>query len=1098
MNRPLVGYCFKCPFFTPSNIDPPLVTQLGMDPYTRRALWETLKEIKRDRAIIMTTHLMEEADFLGDRIAIMAQGRVACLGSSMFLKSHFGLGYSISCSKYEHFTLAEENKIKKLVNESLPGSSTTSNIALSITFRAPFSASTGMPRLLETLDSDPRAYGINSFSVGLTTLEEVFLLVGRSKDADVEAMSKDDEERRRAAFVRESGRGGVGGVDGADPLNPPFATDSEGTPPTTPRQDQGKAAGIVLRTPSTIASARGKNGFDQTEGSPTYLSDAVDGSDLFIRLAQKATDMTPTRKFFWHMRALLRKQAKIAIRDYNGLLCQLLIPVMFVLICMGIVSRSSRGDPPSVALDASVYVNYPFENLAPTPFLYNSGGAQGLADTIMSNCNPNIDAIPMAFNTREELDDELVMGNTSKPKYMSAFFEEEASHVFRVDLFHNSTHRDSFPTALNTVVDCYLRGITPTAKVTLRNSPQQLASTLASSIYFVIIGLAFIPATWGMMIVRERVTNAKHSQHVAGLPISTYWFSNWLWDFIMYIPPATIILILLVAYKIDLLVSARKIGATITIFLLFGASVAPYSYLLAFAFSNPIACQMVLIVSGAFLPVVFSTIAFIPQTAAAWNLGVKYFAFLVPNVACSQALVNIALASKDVKIWHMDVVGLSVAYLLLEGFLYIWLVILIDNTATSTAVHMFVSKICRWCWCCKRRTPAGQTSSPSTTDVVLAGGAVISPSLGVSVLQLELDDEDVGIEKSRVKTLYNSIQEHPEKGGDESLLLAGLRKVFPPTTRKQKHSKVAVDDLWLQIPPGQCFGLLGANGSGKTTTTKMLTGSLVPTGGTAYVAGHNLVTHQKEAMQAAGYCPQFDALIDELTAREHIFLHARLNCVKDEHIGPFCDELVTQLGLETYQRRPSKRYSGGNKRKLSLGLSLIGDPKTVFLDEPSSGVDPAARRKLWMIISQTTRGAGRAVVLTTHSMDECEALCDRLAIMKDGALVCIGTPSQLKAKFGQTYQLEVTVIASRSNFEERLVQLTSFVTSTFPETKLVESMGSRQVWQIGRVCGMSFIFREMEAKKTDLHVRTYSVSETSLDQVFINFCRFGGHAATDM
>ena len=202
-------------------------------------------------------------------------------------------------------------------------------------------------------------------------------------------------------------------------------------------------------------------------------------------------------------------------------------------------------------------------------------------------------------------------------------------------------------------------------------------------------------------------------------------------------------------------------------------------------------------------------------------------------------------------------------------------------------------------------------------------------------------------------------------------------------------------------------------------------------------------------MQEIGYCPQFDAILGELTGEEMLNLIASLRGVPVESRKFIIDQLVILVGLTECSKRPSSTYSGGNKRKLSTSLAIIGGSPLVFLDEPTSGVDPAARRRVWSAV-QAICSEGQSVILTSHSMEECEALCSRVAILTKGFLRCIGTTQHLKAKFGQGYSLQIKLKPSFSSHEDltdsdigddyqnAVLKLQKVISTTFPGSKLTD------------------------------------------------------------
>jgi ATP-binding cassette, subfamily A (ABC1), member 3 len=177
------------------------------------------------------------------------------------------------------------------------------------------------------------------------------------------------------------------------------------------------------------------------------------------------------------------------------------------------------------------------------------------------------------------------------------------------------------------------------------------------------------------------------------------------------------------------------------------------------------------------------------------------------------------------------------------------------------------------------------------------------------------------------------------------------------------------------------------------------------------LAGHNLLTDVHTCRRKIGFCPQFDALFELLTAREHLELYARIKGIAEKDIKRVVDAKIAEMGLTEYANRTAGGYSGGNKRKLSVAIAMIGEPSIVFLDEPSTGMDPVARRFMWEIISDiVTKREKCSVILTTHSMEECEALCSRIGIMVGGVLRCLGSAQRLRTRYGRGYQIEIGMV----------------------------------------------------------------------------------------
>ena len=216
-------------------------------------------------------------------------------------------------------------------------------------------------------------------------------------------------------------------------------------------------------------------------------------------------------------------------------------------------------------------------------------------------------------------------------------------------------------------------------------------------------------------------------------------------------------------------------------------------------------------------------------------------------------------------------------------------------------------------------------------------------------------------------------------------------------TKKYKE-KTAVSNLDLKINEGEMYGLLGVNGAGKTTTMKMLTTLIMPTSGEAELLGHSIKTDRAAVKQIIGISPQESAAAMNLTARENLELMAEVYGFSKKVAKAKASELIERFSMREFENRKAKKLSGGEVRRLSIAMALISEPKILFLDEPTLGLDVLARSDLWDTI-RTLKGK-ITIILTTHYMEEAEALADRIGIMKDGKLLALGTAEALKAKAG--------------------------------------------------------------------------------------------------
>jgi len=223
-----------------------------------------------------------------------------------------------------------------------------------------------------------------------------------------------------------------------------------------------------------------------------------------------------------------------------------------------------------------------------------------------------------------------------------------------------------------------------------------------------------------------------------------------------------------------------------------------------------------------------------------------------------------------------------------------------------------------------------------------------------------------------------------------SIIIKNLVKKFDDIT--------AVNGLNLEIKKGELFGLLGPNGAGKTTTINILNGLLKPTKGTAIVGGYDVRKNLKKIKELIGVCPQEAAVFKFLNARENIELFGNLHAMPKKKLKERTDKLLELLDLTEASKRKTKGFSGGMLRKLNLIIALINDPQIAFLDEPTVGMDPRARRFTWEFIG-SLKNQNKTVILTTHYIEEAEALSDRVGIIDYGELIELGSPKELMEKY---------------------------------------------------------------------------------------------------
>lgn len=331
-------------------------------------------------------------------------------------------------------------------------------------------------------------------------------------------------------------------------------------------------------------------------------------------------------------------------------------------------------------------------------------------------------------------------------------------------------------------------------------------------------------------------------------------------------------------------------------------------------------------------------------------------------------------------------------------------------------------------------------------------------------------DADVKVEHEQVMTGLR----------DRDLVVAkSLRQEFVST--KTGMVKVAVAGISFSVKKGDVLGILGPNGAGKTSTLSILTSDHMPVSGSCTIC-QNDIQKLDAVRRCIGVCPQHDALFMHMTPEENVYLFARLRGIPEQNIGQLCSNLLRLVKMESHAHVLCGKLSGGNKRKISLVVSLIGVPPVIFMDEPSSGMDIIAKRFFWRVIEALRQE--HAIVLTTHSMEEAESVCSRVGIVVDGKLKCLGSLQRIKSVYGTGYDVQL-----KPGQLHQVSVCKSFMESRLPASILVEEHGTSLKYTIPResVPSVSFIFETVSSLSRDIGMSEFGVSQTSLEQVFLHF-----------
>ncbi|XP_052824141.1 phospholipid-transporting ATPase ABCA3 [Octopus bimaculoides] len=987
----------------------------GLDPNARRQVWSVLEKHRMGRTMLLTTHFMDEADHLGDRIAIISDGILKCAGSSLFLKSKYGAGYHLVIVKTPQCNVAN---VTHLLKSFVPEATMESNVGAELSYLLPHESSCYFEKLFNTIQSKQANLGISNYGVSVTTMEEVFLKV-------------------------------------SDNLN------------TQPVNDSHTFSnGSVYHTlETTFKPSRYKK---------------ITG--FFLSLQQ--------------FRAMFVKKVIYTWRNKFLSISQILVPLVFTIIALIVVKTfPTQDDFPSLLLSPEKYGKntIPFSILlTATPevagitmsyqdkSLNKDINFVNINNSTKSKNSPNITKYlgVISIEDRENYNDHYMIAadlSATFPDHYIAYFNGQSFHSGAISLammvsgflryFHQSTSKISFVN--------HPLPVTQSEAATSSDSLNNTAFTLSIMILF---GISFLSATFSLFVIKERCTKSKHLQYISGVYPFNFWISVYIWDMITFFVTSICVIIAFVCFDIEAYIVDGHSAAILLLFFLYSTAALPFTYLLSFIFKTPTSgfvwLALINIVSG-LLSVLSVNILSIPQLNLSDVADILRWVFLVisPEFCLGQGLIDfyanydlIEMCDKFPSMsscqsscteclplnrnylgWEGKGIGKSLVFLCIQNIFTLFLLILVESSVFEKIVYS-LKLLC------------SRNKIQTVKDV---NGTTI--------------DNDVAAEQVRVENYYELHK--------DVIVVKDVSKLY--------GSFMAVNHISVGIPAGECFGLLGINGAGKTSTFKMLTGDERISSGMIYINGVSLKTNIRQIQRYVGYCPQFDALIECLTAREILNMFALIRGVPQKIIPQTVNDLIEELMLQKYADKQVKTYSGGNKRKLSTAVALIGDPPVVLLDEPTTGMDPGTRRNLWNTLIKV-RDTGRTLILTSHSMDECEALCTKIAIMVNGQFRCYGSIQHLKSKFGEGYTLIAKVKHQDSNGEPpNLYPLMNFIENSLPGSTLNDKHEGLVYYQIPKNPEISWsqMFGTLEQAKYMFNVEAYSLGQTSLEQVFINFAR---------
>ena len=974
----------------------------GMDITSRRNLWEILKRQCEGKIIILTTHYMEEASVLGKRIGIINAGQMKCIGSPLFLIEKYGKYMSLNITKEEN---ADSDKIIDFVKNLADGVEYEA-LSEEIMFRVPIkdenngkNKKVDLKTFFQIFDQNIKKLDIKSYSASMPTLEDVFLNVA------AEDNKKTKEDKDEELIVEQE-------------------------------------------------------------------------NDEILYNSNLREDYTKKSKFINDFMICTKRRYLITKRDLKGFLMEILCPIVLVLFGLAISKIEMGYDSHPEDMDITQMGNQ--------KILYSKINSINVGNYFITDIDKvkseeieftpsNIgdkqriikEFVETVYNIEKDTEDcskhEVDMTSDNYVGYFSSLLmleEDNTNKKYEFVMALNARVAHGIPIYSHYLLKQIIKSSTGRdidihythypLPMTHDLSEQSSFGNSISVIFFMAIALALMPANFITTYVKERVNNSKHLMRISGINIFSYWIVNYIFELVKYYFATGICLLLLFAF--DYYENYLYI-----FYITFGPGMISLTYSLSFFFDNESNAQNAVILINFLFGYLGSIIVGVlrgMKSAALPAKVIEYIFAFVPTF-CFEFSFNLLINPigiymvdyPDEWFFFKDDVVIKKFNLLLSMIIY--------SSAECVVYALLLVFIESRTYAFSKPTNKMIKSEINDSEVVkeiervnFSYPDMFSSSERNNIL---ID----GNEKNNQKKDYDE-KEKIKKENEYSVRIKNLKKIYTNgCCSSPKDNIIAIKNLNFGIKPGECFGLLGLNGAGKTTTFKCITQELAQNNGTIYVNGKNIMGRFDELNELFGYCPQFDAIFELLSVYENLEFYARIKGIREDSISMLVNAMIKEMSLDEFTNKIAGRLSGGNKRKLAVAISMLCSPPIILLDEPSTGMDPEARRFMWSVIHKmSTKGRKSSVIMTTHSMDEAETLCKRMGIMVNGEFVCLGKANQIKDKYGFGYEADVRIKPMTENQKDEIYAMHNW------DKKLLVT--EKNIEEILQILGKSNFYEELK------------------------------------
>ncbi|THD20908.1 putative ABCA protein [Fasciola hepatica] len=1070
----------------------------GVDPFSRRCIWRTLRDYRPNRVIVLITHYMDEADILADRKAIMIGGRLVCYGTSRFLKENYNPGYMlyVTCLHKCNMTM----RLKKFLCDQVLGVSLIRSFSDQMTFFVKPDAIEELENLLFSSagQMELRTCCVTSFGFAVTTLEEIFLKLG-AEPLDTDAYD--------ASLLQEQ------------------------------LEAQSKSKLDLLKKIKPVLSIR--SGQDKTSVTEDYegsLVPAVPRSEWQVGLRQfgllirvlLGLLMLPTP---WYM--LLRTFLPVIVIATSA--------VVYHVETTKMPTDVNRAHPEYISrislLQARQHISIA------TPITKDKTGENVVDKELYStdlNCMRNL------LGPREPY---VVTLPFYRPTSNTGWSEDakSSSHNFsrfgstRMDISrwektnisvtlilgqqdHDLTHQIILQDF--TLWNCmHIRNLNYTEKLketenTLpwvgdvaswesmwpESHPQmQLGTAVISMITCSVANCILCPLIAGDM-VREKELGVLSQLTLYGMKQWAYWGAHFFTHIFQYLLLASFTTIVMFPFEGHILAHWQAIVLHNWINVLTAVDNIFMIYLCSLFFQK--AGGAVVLFGSTIMIVIFVniTLFFIPLSLLETSYAVILSLFPFADPFMSLLLTDFRIRLEKVFFFGKTKAHYSPSLRRLLQYNHVKISQITHGVRIILLTALFMGMYIYIRYVTPRRKEREYYKLMRRLQPLSDLGNRQLPKSVQATMEKVLDFV-------RIRSSSNE-KEHTGAvafGYHLSKLffigsMSMLSRLFvhhqhnDPT---DEHTKVALKDFSFLVNRGEIMGVLGPSGSGKSTLMNCLATVTQQTTGQAGVMNNHtqeLVPNQKAVEQGVlGFCPQHNPIWPNLTVREHLVIYSVIRDLNQRVINNHVIELMHLVNLEGYKDTYAGSLSGGCKRRLSMAISLVGDPSLVIMDEPSCGVDPRSRRNLWKTLLQCIRGSNRGCVITTHFIDEGESLCDQLAILVNGCTLAIGTPLRLKQSYGGSLMVEIKMsrdyrLMPDEADAEVQSSLRGFLRSLkirFPEIQVVDQFEDRVSLRLPT--NSPEMFKITLDVLLDAHtngaIEDFTISSPTLEQVYFDLAK---------